>query len=144
MPNAASGENQGQNLQFWPYARAEHAPTHSAFRLAWHDCRIARAFHGLAGTMENKANEFATPVEQREARAEAVACRQNLEAAIENLMRLPAGNGMELRCKVDIVGRVWLSAEGAPFAGWRAAIAQDAERLGQKNPLAGRKVPADY
>jgi hypothetical protein len=105
---------------------------HMTFLRAYHEAAIARAERDLIEAKFLAAHwlgELGTPNAFWEERGIAF---NRMEETVGRLAILPAMDLFQLRQKKDIIGKVWLKAEGERYDVYRNAVAQDAARLGVK------------
>jgi len=104
----------------------------ATFQRAYHEAAIARAERELIEAKFMAAHwlsEAGSPNAFWEERGKAFA---KMEATVARVAMLPAMDQFQLRQKKDIIGKVWLKAEGERYDLYRHLIARDAARLGVK------------
>lgn len=121
----------------WPgSAQPQMQAGRDAFDWARHELEIARARYQLASAVAGRGIQFGPSNLAQAYRDEAWAHFEAWRAAALALAETPAIDRHQLRAKIAAIGRIWLSAEGQPYASYRAAIERDAARLGVESPIA--------
>lgn len=104
----------------------------SIFRRAYHEAQIARAERELIEARFLAAHwlgDVGAPSDFAEERSAAF---ERMVETVERVVVTPAMSVSQLRQKKEVLGKVWLRAEGDRYDVYRHAVACDAARLGVK------------
>lgn len=104
----------------------------SMFRRAYHEAQIARAERELIEAKFLAAHWLSEVGAPNAFWDERGAAFDRMVETVERVVVTPAMSVSQLRQKKDVIGKVWLRAEGARYDVYRHAVASDAARLGVK------------